>query len=376
MWIRTSAALATLVQELRGAPEIALDTEADSLHHYPERLCLVQIAAASGTMALIDPLALADLAPLGAVFADPATLTVVHAGDNDLAALKRRHRFTFAAVFDTYIAARFLGVTELGLDALLARYLGVAPGRSRQRDDWSVRPLTAEQEMYALDDVRHLGPLRTVLLGELKTRNREAWVLEECAALARLVVPEKTPESDAYVDIKGARQLTGRGLAVLRELHGLRETLARSASRPPFKVLSAETLLELAERRPARASDLRRIRGCTSRVIERHGEAILAAIARGETLPESALPVAPRRPRPSAPSRVRRRMEALRAWRSEAARRLGLDPGVLLPGRLIERLAQAAPTDLRSLEGVENFRLWRVTEFGGEILGTLAPYAE
>jgi ribonuclease D len=376
MWIRTPAALATLVHQLRGAPEIALDTEADSLHHYPERLCLVQLAAASGIVALIDPLALPDLAPLGALFADPATLTVVHAGDNDLAALKRRHGFTFAAVFDTYIAARFLGVTELGLDALLARYLDVALGRSRQRDDWSVRPLTPDQEMYAVDDVRHLGALKNILLEELTARKREAWALEECAALARLVVSEKTQDPDAYVEVKGARQLTGRGLAVLRELYGMREALARTAGRPPFKVLSAETLLELAERQPANAAELRRIRGCTPRVIEHHGQAILAAVNRGQAVPEPALPVAPRRPRASMPSRVRRRMEALRAWRSEAAHRLALDPGVLLPGRLIERLAHAAPTDLLALEAVESFRRWRVKEFGGEILGTLAPYAE
>jgi ribonuclease D len=376
MWIRTPAALAALVDQLRGAPEIALDTEADSLHHYPERLCLVQLATASGVVALVDPLALSDLTPLAVLFADPAVLTVVHAGDNDLAALKRRDGFSFASVFDTYIAARFLGLTELGLDALLARYLGITPGRSRQRDDWSVRPLTGEQEAYALDDVRHLNALKGILLEELKTRKRDAWVLEECAALAGLVVPDKTPDLDGYFEIKGARQLSGRGLAVLRELYAMREALARSAGRPPFKIVNAETLRDVAERRPTSLADLQRIKGCTSQVIRRHGDAILAAVNRGEAIAESALPVAPRRPRPSLPARVRRRMDALRAWRSEAARRHGLDPGVLLPGRLIERLALGAPTDLPRLEAIEGLRIWRVSEFGAEILSALAPYAE
>jgi ribonuclease D len=279
-------------------------------------------------------------------------------------------------VFDTYIAARFLGVAELGLDALLARYVGIALGRSRQRDDWSVRPLTAEQEAYALDDVRHLGELKAILLQELKARKREAWALEECAALARLAVPERTLDPDGYFEIKGARQLTGRGLAVLRELYGMREALARNAGRPPFKVLSEEVLRELAEQRPTSTAELRRIKGCTPQVIQRYGEALLAAVNRGEVIPESNFPVVPRRPRPSLPARVRRRMDALRAWRSDTARRHGLDPGVLLPGRLIERLALAAPTDPASLEAVEGLRRWRIKEFGEEILGALAPYAE
>jgi ribonuclease D len=213
-------------------------------------------------------------------------------------------------------------------------------------------------------------------LEELKALKREAWVLEECAMLAGLVVPEKTLDLEGYFDIKGARQLTSRSLAVLRELYAMREALARGAGRPPFKVLNAETLREIAERRPNGAEELRRITGCTPQVIQRYGAAILAAVTRGETIPESALPVMPRRARPGLPGRVRRRLEALRAWRSETARRLALDPGVLLPGRLIERLAVAGPMDLGSLEAMEGFRRWRVKEFGTEILGVLASHAE
>jgi ribonuclease D len=371
-WIRSSQDVAALAAHLARSPAVALDTEADSLHHYPERLCLVQVADAAGAAHLVDPLSPADLSPLGAVFADPAVLKVVHAGDNDLAALKRRYGFAFASLFDTYIAARFLGLPELGLDALLEGGLGIALGPSRQKDDWSVRPLTPEQEAYALDDVRYLIPLKDDLLGALRARGRDAWVLEECAALAEIVPPVKVDDPDAYLDLKGARHLAPRSLAVLRELHALRETLARSAARPPFKILGNETLLELAGTPPHDITQLAQIRGCTPRVVGRWGEAILAAIARAEGTPEALLPVMPRRPRPVVPAEVRRRIEALRAWRAAATGRLALDAGVLLPGRLIERIAEAAPADVASLARVDGVRRWRVDALGAEIVAAIA----
>jgi ribonuclease D len=371
-WIRSPDDLRALAAYLRGSSAVALDTEADSLHHYPERLCLIQVADQAGAAHLVDPLVLADFTPLCAVFADPAVLTVVHAGDNDLAALKRRFGFSFGAVFDTSIAARFLGVRALGLDALVEQSLGVMLGPSRQKDDWSARPLTEAQERYALDDVRYLIALADRLRAELRAVGREGWVLEECEALARRTPADKIESPDAYLDIKNARALPPRALAALRELYGLREVLARALDRPPFKVLGNETLRELATARPRDTADLHKVPGCTSRVVARHGDAILAAVARAEALPDDALPIIPRHPRPVVPAPVRARSEALRAWRSAAALRLGLDPGVLLPGRLIDRIAEVAPTDLDELARVERLGQWRVRELGGEILAAIA----
>lgn len=371
LWVRQSGGVARLAAALRPSPAVALDTEADSLHHYPERLCLVQVADAAGAAHLVDPLAGADLSPLGAVFADPGVLTVVHAGDNDLAALKRRFGFTFASVFDTYIAARFLGLTELGLEAVLRRFLGVEPGPSRQKDDWSVRPLTPEQERYALDDVRYLIALKDRLLEELRLRKRDGWVLEECAALAANEPAGKGRDAEAYLELKGAKALPPRALAVLREVHAAREALALAAGRPPFKIVGNEALLAMALARPATAAELRAIPGCSAYVVGRYGTALLAAVARGGALPGDALPSVPRRPRPVVPAAVRRRIERLRAWRAVAALELALDPGVLLPGRLIERIAEAAPPDLDALAGIDGLRRWRAEALGAGILGAL-----
>ncbi len=372
LWIRADADIAALAARLARSPAIGLDTEADSLHHYPWRLCLVQLADAAGDAHLVDPLSGADLAPLGAIFADVAVQKVVHAGDNDLALLKRRFGFTFASVFDTYIAARFLGIAELSLEGLLRRCLGLVAGPSRQKDDWSVRPLTPEQERYALDDVRSLIALRGRLLDELSGRGRDAWVLEECAALAAIAPVEKVEGPDAYLDVKGARALPARSLAILRELWAMREALALRADRPPFKILASETLREIAAARPHGTDGLLGIRGCTPHVVRRCGEAILAAVGRGEAVAAAALPVIPRQARRLVPAAVRRRVELLRAWRAAAAERLGLDGGVLLPGRLIERIAEAAPADIVALAKIEGLREWRVRELGAAIVAALS----
>src|SRR5439155_7237179 len=157
---------------------------------------------------------------------DPQIVKVLHAADNDLGYLKRLYGFTVVSLFDTAVAARFLGARALGLDGLLTEYLGVALVKSRQKDDWSRRPLGPEREAYALNDVAHLIALRSRLLVELRARGRDAWVEEECATLAALSVSEKVVDPDAYLNLKGAKDLDRRGWAVLRELYQAREGMA------------------------------------------------------------------------------------------------------------------------------------------------------
>jgi ribonuclease D len=370
--VRTRDDLERLAARLAGAAEIALDTEGDSLHHYPERLALIQLADRSRGAWLVDPLAVPDLTVLGRVLGGAGVTTVLHAGDNDLAHLKRRHGFSFAAIFDTSIAARFLGAPALGLDVLLAQHLGVELPPSRQKDDWSARPLSEAQERYAIADVQHLFALKDKLVDDLSAAGRLAWVEEECAALAVQPVPARVVDPEAYADLKGARELTPRGLAALRELYELREQLALRADRPPFKILGNDTLVRLAAELPAEEAALTAIPGCTPRVIARWGQPILDAVARAAALPDTMLPRLERRGRAALPARVRRRIESLREWRAAATSRFGLEPGVLLPNRLIGVVAEAAPRDVESLVRIDGLRRWRVEAFGGELLAVLA----
>jgi ribonuclease D len=374
-WVRTTSALRQVAEELARSRQIAVDTEGDSLHHYPARLSLIQIANGGATAWLVDPLAIEDLSALEPVFGDPGILAVLHAGDNDLVHLKRRHGFLFGAVFDTSVAARFLGASALGLDVLLTQYLGVELPPSRQKDDWSARPLSPEQERYAAADVEYLLPLKDHLVDELRRAGRLAWVLEECEALARQPAPAVIVDPDAYASLKGARDLSPRGLAVLRSLYLMREQLARELDRPPFKIISNEALVQIAGTLPRDAAELARIAGFTPRAVARWSGAVMSAVARGLEVPESELPTLVRPPRPVVHASVRKRVETLRVWRTAAASRFALDPGVLLPNRLIAAIAEAGPRDLDALARVEGVRQWRVDAFGAELVAVIADGA-
>lgn len=371
LWIRTPEDLDALVVSLGRTRTLSIDTEADGLHHHPVKLCLVQVADDQGRGHLVDPLALPTLQPLGPFFADAGVVKVLHAADNDLGYLKRLYGFSVANIFDTAIAARFLGVTSLSLDGLLRDFIGVDPGPSRQKDDWSKRPLSPAQETYALNDVLHLIPLRERLLEALRAKGRELWVEEECALIAAMPAPEKAADPDAYMKLKGAKDLDGRGLAVLRELHQARETLAIKLARPPFMILGNEVLVALAVLKPRDSNSILTVKGCTINVVRRAGEAILAAVERGLAAPDSDLPVRRPNPRPRVSGAVQRRSEALRAWRVEAAKLVELDAGVIFPQRLIDKLAHDPPRDLDALARVEGVGRWRAELFGAELLRRL-----
>jgi ribonuclease D len=363
--------LRAVVESLAGSKAVGLDTESDSLHHYREKVCLVQIAGEAGTAYLVDPLAFGDLSALAPICADPGVVKIFHGADYDITCLKRDFHFQFSSLFDTMVAARFLGLAEVGLDALLLRYFQVLPGKSRQRDDWSQRPLSPAQEAYAITDVKYLIPLREKLLAELNAVGRAAWVLQECEGVAALPAAGRVFDPDGFLWSKGARQLDGRQLAILRELYRARERWAEAADRPVFKVLGNETLIHLALDRPRTPEALLRIRGCTPYVLRNYGEGIFEAIRRGEAAPDSDLPAYPPPPKRFVPGIVQRRGERLKAWRAAAAPRLGLDPGVFLPQRLIDRLAEEGPADLEALARVDGFRRWRAHAFGQEILACM-----
>jgi ribonuclease D len=370
-WVRTPEALARLAESLSGSAALALDTESDSLHHHVEKVCLVQLATDRGDACLVDPLALRDLSPLAPVMADPRVIKVLHGADYDVTTLKRDFGFRFAGLFDTMIAARFLGRPQIGLQALAQAELGVALSKESQRDDWSRRPLTATQERYALADVSHLLVLQARLAGELSQLGRLAWVEEESGAVAALEPARRGRDPEAYQRVKGMRRLSRRQQAVLREAHGWRETLAEATDVPAFKLLSSEALLEIAERAPRTATELGKVRGLSPRVKSR-GDELLAAIGRALDLPEADLPrLSPPAPRPVVSEAVRQRIDSLRAWRAKAAAGLAVDVSVVLPQRLLERLAHAAARDVEALREIDGLRRWRVEAFGAELVAVL-----
>jgi ribonuclease D len=369
-WVRTAADVAALATLLEDSRSIGLDTEADSLYHHREKVCLIQLATEGGEVVLIDPLAVRDLPPLGQALADPAVVKVLHGADYDVTSLKRDFGFTIAGLFDTMLAARFLGLTEVGLQAVVRHELGVTLSKSSQKDDWSVRPLTPVQEQYARTDVRHLLALYQCLSDKLRALGRLAWVEEESAAVAALEPARRGREPDGWLRVKGSRALPPRAQAVLRELHAWREDLAEATDVPAFRIISPQTLLALATAPPRDERQLQNMPGLPRLARQRAAE-VVAAAARAQALPEDGLPRLPRHRPPIVAPAVKRRVEALRAWRAEAARRLALDVSIVLPQRLLEKVAEAPPRDEAGLGQIEGVRRWRVRELGAEILGVL-----
>jgi ribonuclease D len=368
-WIRTAGELERLASELLQAGAVALDSESDSLYHHFEKVCLIQYATPRGDAGLIDPLALRDLSALGPVMSDPAIRKVLHGADYDVTTMKRDFDFTFRNLFDTMIAARFLGMPEVGLQAMLKAEMAVELSKDSQKDDWSRRPLTPRQEAYAVDDVRYLLELQRRLEARLSEAGRLAWVIEECEAVATLEPARRLKDPEGWLRIKGARQLTPRRQAILRELYAWRESIAESTDTPGFKILSPDTLVALAERQPLTVAELRQVRGVSPR-LRAHGGAILESIARAMSLDEQRLPRVVSPPRPVVSADTRRRVEALRRWRAGEAARLGLDVSIVLPQRLLDRVAEASPRDRTALAAVEGLRRWRVETFGEAILDT------
>jgi ribonuclease D len=241
--IDTEEKLDGLLPALRAAPWIALDTEADSLHAYPEKLCLLQISS-EGVEALVDPLARIEMAPLLKIFHDHEL--IMHGADYDLRLLRKAFDFKPTAIFDTMLAARLIGCREFGLGNLVQKYLGVKLEKGPQKADWSRRPLTPRMEEYARNDTRFLKPLADILRKELEAKGRLGWHEEACGRLIEECSIVKTPDPDQVWRVKGSYHLGPNALAVLRDIWHWREKEAVAANKPPYFILQPDTMIAIS----------------------------------------------------------------------------------------------------------------------------------
>ncbi len=361
--------LAEVAEIIGRETEIAVDLEMDSLHNYCEKVCLIQISTRTQSW-LIDPLALKDLSPLAAPFSNPDIIIVMHGADYDIRSMHRDFGIEVNNLFDTMIASRFIGLTEFGLAALLKNRFGIELNKKFQKADWSRRPLSDEMCAYAMADTSDLLPLYDQLKAELVEKGRLTWLEEECRLVCQARVSEK--EGPLFLSFKGAGKLKGRNLAILEELLQLRDQQAKEMDRPAFKVISGETLLEAAEKRPRSLSDLSSIKGMTPGQIQRHGESILMAVSSAMTMPEEMLPHIPRQHRVEPAEGTKERIKQLKEWRQEKSRLLGLEPGVLAPNWLLEGVAEANPTGVETLCEIPGMRNWQIELYGKELLAELA----
>jgi ribonuclease D len=348
--VASADSLGRLVDDLSAHPleAVALDTEADSFHHYFEKVCLLQLSRGEGAW-LVDPLAGLDLAPLFAALA-PRTL-LLHGADYDLRLLSRGYAFRPRAIFDTMLAAQLLGLREIGLAALLGARLGVTLDKSSQRADWSRRPLSPVLVEYAAADVLHLHALVASLEADLSAKGRLEWHAEECARLLGqdLTAAPDDPETDWR--IKGSNSLSPKERAFLRELWRARDERARALDLPAFRVLHNEALLALSRRAAGGEHDLAALfpRPVPAAFASRLKEALETARA----LPPSSWPPA-RRGEPVRPEpQLEKAVHALKVRRDAAAQRLGVDPGVLASRAALLDVARAELAARRPLPAEE-----------------------
>jgi ribonuclease D len=331
-WVDDQAAFEELLAELAAADVYALDTEFHRERTYHARLALLQLASPR-TTAVVDPLAV-DVAPLAEVLRGPGRC-VMHAASQDLEILARVCGVVPSELFDTQIAAGFLGYSSVGLAPLVRAELGRSLPKAERLTDWLVRPLPPDAVTYAAADVAHLHELHDRLVAKLEERGRMQWALDEFEVQRTRAVAPTAPER-AWWRIKEARSLRGRAAAVAQALAAWRERRAAEVDRPVRFLLADLALVAMAQRPPASEADLRRIRGLDDG--KRKGgtaEELLAVVAEGVEMPLEQVEVPPS----ESVDRSRRAAASLvSAWAAQRARDLEIDPAILATRSDIEVL--------------------------------------
>ncbi len=371
VYIDTNAKLAALIYLLKQEPIIAVDTESNSMHAYHERVCLVQISTPTQDY-IIDPLVIDRMNALNDVFVDPHIQKVFHAAEYDLLCLRRDFNSAFVNLFDTMVAARLLGIRSVGLNNLLSQFIGVQLDKSHQLDDWGKRPLDAESLRYAQLDTHYLLPLRNALLAELTQRG----LLEEALEAFQEITDDdrvhegRTFDPEGFWNLGLPNRLTPQQMAVLREVYLLREEIAKENDKPPFRILNTQQLLALAQQQPNTLKRLSQtLHNASSSIVRRYADALLAAIARGQT---AELPQPPQHLPP--PPDISDLYIALHTWRKNQAAARGVESDVILSKQVLWALAYQAPRDLDALKGIKGFGPWKQAHYGQAVLEVIQSF--
>lgn len=362
VWVATQTDLNALVQDLATQPSVAVDTESNSLHAYHEQVCLIQFSTPK-TDYLVDPLALDDISALGKIFASAEIEKIFHAAEYDLICLKRDFDFSVTNIFDTRWAVRVLGYARDGLDGLLKERFGIQVNKKYQKADWGKRPLSAEQINYARLDTHYLLPLKEMLEAELEQKGLLQLAREDFERASDVEIPTAKPV--LWKRMANNHGFSSRELTILRELYEVRERIADELNRPSFKVMGDRQLFDIARLTPQHLDELYGL-GLSSKQVERWGRAILQAVEKGQTAP-LAKPQQPERPDEAFLSRL----DALKNWRKNTARQMGVESDVVLPRQLMELIADRSPRSMAELSDMLAGSPWRMDRFGPQILNVV-----
>jgi ribonuclease D len=328
-------------------------------------VCLIQISAGQEDL-VIDPLAGVDLKRFGDVLGNPAITKILHGADYDLRILNRDFGFTTTNLIDTMVSAQILGYEAYGLGALLERHFGVKVNKTHQRADWAMRPLTPEMLEYAAMDTRYLVALAEKLKEELNALGRWGWAQEEFARLEAIRFRETSEDEETWRKLKNLGNLDRRGLAVIRDLHAWRDHLARSADRPPFKIIGNDALLDIAKEKPQKIGDLSTIKSVSQYHRTRYGKPLVDIVKHALEIPEAELPER-NEPKPwNRDKALENRINHLKRVRDKRATELKLDPGLLAPRHVLTAIATTG-----SLDDIPAMRQWQKDVLGEALMEVL-----
>ncbi len=370
IWVDTTDGIAAVADACATQGTMALDTEADSLHSYYHKTCLIQATADGGNF-VIDPLALAadELRPLWRLVEDPSIPVLMHGADYDLRVLDRDFGVRIRGLKDTQTMAMLLGEPKTGLAALLDKELDVRLDKRHQRADWGRRPLTRSQIVYAAADTAHLAELAVRLRARLDQLGRWSWAVEEFARLEQVRHVEPEPDPLAFERVKGVRALRGAERNRAFSLYRWRDAEARRLDIPPFKVLGNTPLVELARTAPRTAAGLARVDQLGPKFVRRWGHEVLGALGQPDAAPGLQRPSR----RPDHPPRIVRRLKRLIAVRDQIAGELELQPGLVCARACAAAVAECEPAP-SSPDGLAAAGLsgWRLDLLGTRFLEVLA----
>lgn len=371
-WINSRDGLLKATGALGSSALMAVDLEADSMYHFTEKICLIQSACEKGCY-IIDPLAIDDISPLGEIFADPRITKIFHGADYDVRSLYRDFSFTVNNLFDTQEACRFLGYSRTGLGSLVKRHFNIILDKKFQKKDWSVRPLADEMIKYAANDVLYLIPLYHILRKELIKKKRLSWAVEAGRDISK-VRPDtaQNGQKPLFLRFKGAGRLDRLSLAVLENLLQFRMEAARKKNRPPFKIMGNKTLLDIALYKPKSLKQLEISCRLSPLQVRMYGESILACVSHALKTDPKDLPCYPKNRTRKISGPALERKKRLKLWRDETARKMEIEPCLILNKDAISALAVSNPKSIEQLNGMEGLKDWQKAVFGQKIIDILA----
>ncbi|MCY1414001.1 Ribonuclease D [compost metagenome] len=367
-WIRDDASLERLCHDWKQRPYLALDTEFMRVDTFYPEAGLVQVGDGERAW-LIDPLLIRDWSPFAALLEAPEVVKVFHACGEDLEVFQRLTGSLPQPLFDTQLAAAYLGMAfSMGYSKLTLEILGVDLPKDETRSDWLQRPLTEMQVRYAAEDVQHLAELYVRLDPRLSDEKR-AWLLADGADLVRNQTRVSDPQ-EAWRDVKLAWKLNPAQLAVLRELCVWREEQARLRNQPRSRVLREQTLWPLARFQPSDKVALARVEEMHPRTVRQDGDTLIALIAHAAALPSSEWPEALPEPLPREVSPL---LKKLREVGQRQAERLDMAPELMLRKKVLEALLKSGYPD-GPYQLPDSLQGWRRELMGQALLDCLAAH--